>query len=150
MEDAKDSVSEVNLLDMSNTSTAGHIVNLKPGVETSRHAVLEGHVNVVRSAPSISSDHRPLEATEELSIFSGQHAVGSVGELGDPHHLRIGLRVLSWIQHEIECLGSTDIAGNCGALTSHHGCLPLQSLQKKPCQRLRILRDSLKAHQRLR
>ena len=60
--------------------------------------------------------------TKEFAVLPGQHAIGNIGELGNPHHLRIRLGVLNRVQNKIKCLASTDAPGHSGALTSdHHG-----------------------------
>ena len=123
VESPKNSMSEIKFLDMSNTNTISHVFNFKPSVEVSRNTVLKGHVYVIRPVPLVSGDYRSLEATEELAILAGQHAIGNIGKLGHPHHLRIRLGVLSRVQNEIKCLASTDSPGQSGAFPSDHGGL---------------------------
>src|SRR6202035_2305005 len=123
MERPKDSMSEVKFFDVPNTNALGHVFNLKPCVETSWNTVLKSHVYMIRSVPSVTGDHRALEATEEFAILAGQHAVGNIGELGYPHHLRISLGVLGGVQNEIKCLDSTNSPSDCDSFASYHRCL---------------------------
>ena len=126
VESPKNSMSKIKFLDVSNTNTLRHVFNFKPCVEAPRNTVLKGHVYVVRPVPSVSGDHRSFEATEKLAVLAGQHAVGNIGELGYPNHLRISLGVLSRVKNEIECLDGTNSPGHCDALASDHGCLQMK------------------------
>jgi hypothetical protein len=121
----KDAMPEVKFFDVSNTNALGHVFDLKPCVKASWDTVLKGHVYMIRPIPSVTGDHRTFEATEEPSILASQHAVGNVGELGYPHHLRVSLGVLGRVQNEIKCLDSTDSPCDCDSFTSDHRCLQL-------------------------
>ena len=125
MEHPKDSMSKVKLFDVSNSNAVGYVFNLKPCVEASWNTMLESHVDMIRQVPSASGDHRALEAAEEFSIFASQHAVGKIGELRYPHHLRISLGVLGRIQNEIKCLDGTDSSNDRNSFTSHHRFLKI-------------------------
>ena len=125
MERPEDPMSEVKFLDVSNTNTVRHVFNLKPCVEASGNTMLKSHVDVIRPVPSVSGDHRALEATEEFSIFASQHSVWNIGELRNPHHLRVSLGVLGRVQHEIKCLDGTDSSSDCDSFTSDHRCLKI-------------------------
>ncbi len=110
------------------TNALGHIFYFEPCVEAAWHTVLEGHVDVVRPVPLISGDDRSPEATQEFSVLAGQHAVRSIGEVGDPDHLRISLGVLSGVQNEIECFDGADASRHRDAFTPDHGCLQMRRL----------------------
>jgi hypothetical protein len=96
------------------------LVDLEPGVQMLRHAVLERDIDAMRRVPPVAGDHRPREPTEEASVFAGDHPVSGVTELGDPHHLRVGLRVLGGIEHEVEHLLGSDPVRDGSAFASDH------------------------------
>jgi hypothetical protein len=66
MEHPQDPPTEVKLLDVSETNTVSYIFNLKPGVKAPWNPVLQGHVDVTRAVPLVSSDHRSLNRPKNL------------------------------------------------------------------------------------
>src|SRR4051794_24056550 len=124
--DAEWTVPELHLFNMLKPGAARLLADVEPGVERLGDAVLQGHGDVVRGIPVVAGHDRPAEPSEKQAVFSGDHAVGGVSQLGDREDLRIGLRVLSRVEHEVEDLLRADACDACGSFTPkcHHAGLP--------------------------
>ena len=105
---------------MPQSSAAVDRVDLEPGVKTLRDPVLEGYVNSPGPLPSIASDHRAGELAHEAAVLACEHAVRDIGEFRHPNHLRVGLRVLSRVEHEVENIVGRDARdGRCPFASDH-------------------------------
>ena len=91
----------------------------------------------------------PLNTPEERAVLAGQHPLGEVGQLRDPHDLGVGLGVLGRVEHEVEDLVGRDALHDGGPFTSDHGAtLDLAALACAPRQsQPQTLRADLHASQ---
>jgi hypothetical protein len=117
---AQRSAAEVHLLDVMDADTSVDLVDLEPGVQMLRDTVLERDVDAVRRLPPVAGDHRARELSEEPAVLAGDHPVGSLAQLRDPHDLGVGLRVLGGVEDEVERFLRRDPSRDRGAFTSDH------------------------------
>src|SRR5215831_18166706 len=75
---AQGSPPHLDLLHVVNAGAAFDLVDLEPGMDRSRHAALEAHVDAVRRLPAVARDHGARQEAEELAVLARDHAVRRV------------------------------------------------------------------------
>src|SRR5580658_518409 len=115
-------MAHLDLLDMAHPRSVVYSVDLEPRVEAPRYPVFERHVDAVRPLPPVTGDDGPGELPEEATVLAGEHSVRRVSEFRHPDHLRVRLRVLRRVEHEVEHFVRRDTSYDCRSFASNHRC----------------------------